>query len=185
MPLTLAKHIEVALRQALPDRQQYFLHEPQFEGNEWKYVKSCIDDGWVSSAGAFVDRFEADLARYTGVKHAVVCVNGTAALHIALKLVGVERGDEVLTPALTFVATANAISYCDAAPVFVDSSLDDFGVDALRLGDFLAAETTLKDGVCINNTTGKVIRAIVPVHVFGHPCRMDKLKTVCDEYHIA
>ena len=185
MPLTLAKHIEVALRQALPDRQQYFLHEPQFEGNEWKYVKSCIDDGWVSSAGAFVDRFEADLARYTGVKHAVVCVNGTAALHIALKLVGVQPGDEVLTPALTFVATANAISYCEAAPVFVDSSLDDFGVDALRLADFLAAETTLQDDVCINNTSGKVVRAIVPVHVFGHPCRMDQLKTVCDKYHIA
>lgn len=185
MDLQLAKNIEAALRQALPDRGQYFLHEPQFEGNEWKYVKSCIDDGWVSSAGAFVDRFEADLARYTGLKHAVVCVNGTAALHIALKLAGVGRGDEVLTPALTFVATANAISYCDAAPLFVDSSLADFGVDAFRLRDFLAAETKLKDDVCINNTTGKVIRAIVPVHVFGHPCRMDALKTVCDEYRIA
>jgi len=185
MSSSLSSSIVSALHRALPERPAYYLHEPVFAGQEWAYVKSCIDDGWVSSAGAFVDRFEADLAAYTGVGHAVVCVNGTAALHIALKLAGVEEGDEVLTPALTFVATANAIRYCDAEPVFVDSSLDDFGVDAERLRAFLSAATTVRDGICVNRTSGRVVRALVPVHVFGHPCRLDALLEVCDEYGIA
>jgi len=181
----LSRDIESALRRVLPEREQYALHEPLFAGNEWSYVKSCIDDGWVSSAGAFVDRFEADLVAVTGVGHAVVCVNGTAALHVALQLAGVQPGDEVLVPALTFVATANAVMYCGAEPVFVDSSAADLGVHVDKLREFLVAETTMRDGLCVNNATGRIVRAIVPVHVFGHPCRMDAIRLLCDDYSIA
>jgi perosamine synthetase len=181
----LSQDIESALRSVLPDRGQYALHEPLFTGNEWSYVKSCIDDGWVSSAGAFVDRFEADLAAVTGVGHAVACVSGTAALQVALELAGVQRGDEVLVPALTFVATANAVMYCGAEPVFVDSSPTDLGVHVDKLREFLVAKTTIRDGLCVNNATGRIVRAIVPVHVLGHPCRMDAIQVLCDAYSIA
>src|SRR5512134_2023525 len=117
-----------------PDREFISLHEPRFAGNEWAYVKECLDSGWVSSVGAFVDRFEGDLAAYTGVKRAVAMVNGTAALHICLMLAGVEAGDEVLVPALTFIATANAVAYCGAVPHFVDSEERTLGIDPARLG---------------------------------------------------
>jgi perosamine synthetase len=109
------------------------LHEPQFKGNEWAYVKECLDTGWVSSVGKFVDRFEEELAAYTGSKRAVAVVNGTSALHICLRLVGVEVGDEVLIPSLTFVATANAVTYCGAIPHFVETALNTLGIDPLKL----------------------------------------------------
>ena len=185
MASVLAKNIEDALRNALPPQDTYVLHEPLFEGNEQEYVKSCIDEGWVSSAGAFVDRFERDLAKQSEVGYAVACVNGTSALHIALMLAGVRANDEVLLPALTFIATANSISYCNAHPVFIDSSSKDLGVDVEKLREFLRSDTVIREGQCINNSTGRVIRAIVPVHVFGHPCRMDELQSVCEEYSIS
>ena len=145
------------------------LHEPSFEGNEWNYLKECLDSTYVSSVGKFVDKFEADLAIYTGAKYAITVTNGTAALHIALLLAGVEPKDEVLIPALTFVATANAVTYCNATPHFVDSEENTLGVDAPKLRNYLEQNTTQKNGNCVNKKSGNVIRALVPMHTFGHP----------------
>lgn len=161
------------------------LHEPSFVGNEWLYLKECLDSTFVSSVGKFVDRFEADLAAFTGVKYAVAVVNGTAALHIALKLAGVKPGDEVLIPALTFVATANAVTYCGAKPHFVDSEARTLGVDAVKLESYLANQTEQRAGHCINRATGRVIRALVPMHAFGHPVDMDGLLAVAQNFNIA
>lgn len=160
------------------------LHEPIFGGNEWAYVKDCIDTGWVSSVGKYVDRFEMMLAEYTGARRAVAVVNGTAALHVALLLAGVERDDEVLVPALTFVATANAVKYCDAVPHFVDSEERTLGLDPRKLADYLAGAAELRGGVCINRRTGRRIRALVPMHTFGHPVDLDPLLELCERYGI-
>jgi perosamine synthetase len=151
------------------------LHEPEFGGNEWAYVKDCLDTGWVSSVGAYVDRFERDLQDVTGVSHAVATANGTAALHICLLLAGVEPGDEVLVPALTFVATANAVSYTGATPHFVDSETVSLGVDSVALEAYLARTADRVDGRCVNRATGRVIRALVVMHVFGHPADLEAL----------
>lgn len=161
------------------------LHEPIFNGNEWLYLKECLDSTFVSSVGKFVDRFEGDLAHFTGAKHAVAVVNGTAALHIALKLAGVQAGDEVLIPALTFVATANAVNYCSATPHFVDSEVRTLGIDAAKLRDYLARHTERRAGQCVNRVTGRGIRALVPMHTFGHPVDLDGLLAVAHDYNIA
>jgi perosamine synthetase len=160
------------------------LHEPSFKGNEWLYLKECLDSTFVSSVGKFVDRFELDLARFTGAKHAVAVVNGTAALHIALKLAGVTSGDEVLIPALTFVATANAVTYCNATPHFVDSEERTLGIDAGKLRDYLAHHTEQRCGQCINRGTGRVVRALVPMHTFGHPVDLDALLAVANDFNL-
>ncbi len=159
------------------------LHEPVFHGNEWRYIKECLDTTFVSSVGAFVDRFESDLTGQSGAKYAVAVVNGTAALHIALLLADVKPGDEVLVPSLTFVATANAISYCAAQPHFVDSEERTFGIDPERLRHYLLATTCQRDETCVNRSTGKVIRAIVVTHVFGHPADLDALAAVASEFN--
>lgn len=161
------------------------LHEPSFKGNEWRYVKDCLDSTFVSSVGAYVDRFERDLATYTGAKHAIAVVNGTAALHIALKLAGVRTDDEVLVPALTFVATANAVTYCGAMPHFVDSEISAMGVDAAKLRDYLSDATEQRAGQCVNRATGKIIRALVPMHTFGHPVCMDELLALAHDFNLA
>jgi perosamine synthetase len=161
------------------------LHEPRFRGNEWDYLKECLDTTFVSSVGKFVDRFEAELAEFTGATRAIAVVNGTAALHVALKLAGVAPGDEVLLPALTFIATANAVAYCSAAPHFVDSEERSLGMCALALRAHLAASTDMHGGLCINRATGKVIRAMVPMHTFGHPVDIDALLGVSRDYGIA
>ncbi len=166
------------------DRGFIGLHEPCFAGNEWTYVKECIDTTWVSSAGKYVDRFEAMLADFTGVKKAVAVVNGTAALHIALKLAGVEPGDEVLIPALTFVATANAVTYCSAVPHFADSEERTLGLDPHKLRDYLKNIARLNSDGCINKRTGRRIKAVIPVHTFGHPVDLDPLADICKEYKI-
>ena len=158
------------------------LHEPLFIGNENAYVKSCIDEGWVSSVGAFVDRFERDLAAYVGAKHTVVMVNGTCALHLALVALGVQPGDEVIVPSLTFVATANAVSHAGAVAHFVDVEETSLGICPEKLRQHLAQALTLKDGKAINKQTGRKVSAIVPVHIFGHPCQSAELKKVADEY---
>lgn len=158
------------------------LHEPRFAGNEWTYLKACLDSTYVSSVGEFVDRFEADLAAYTGAKHAVAVVNGTAALHVALRLGGVEAGDEVLVPALTFVATANAIVYCGAIPHFADSEEQTLGLDPHALREHLGDISERRGGVCINRQTGRVIRAIVPMHVFGHPVDIEGILAVAHDF---
>lgn len=177
--------VVAALRASLPDAQaSYSLHEPRFAGNEWAYVKECLDSGWVSSVGAFVDRFENDLAAYTGAERAVAVVNGTAALHLCLQLVGVQPGDEVLVPTLTFVATANAVAYCAAVPHFVDSEERTLGLDPEKLAGYLAAIAELRNGACFNRQTGRRIKAVVPMHTFGHPVDLDPLLEVCQRYRI-
>jgi perosamine synthetase len=161
------------------------LHEPRFAGNEWLYVKECLDSSFVSSVGKFVDRFELELAAYTGAHRAIAVANGTAALHVALQLAGVVREDEVLAPAFSFVATANAIAYCGAIPHFVDSDERTLGVDPMALRDYLRSVAEMRDGVCINRATGRVIRALVPMHTFGHPADIDGLLRVASEFGLA
>lgn len=161
------------------------LHEPLFQGNEWVYLKECLDSTFVSSVGKFVDRFEADLAAFTGCKHAVAVVNGTAALHIALKLAGVNPGDEVLVPALTFVATTNAIAYCGAIPHFVDSEETTFGIAADPLRDYLHQATELRNGVCVNRSTGRAIKVLLPMHAFGHPVDIDGMVAIARDFKLA
>ena len=173
------------LRRCVPDHEAVGLHEPEFAGNEWAYVKECLDTEWVSSAGAYVDRFEEQLAEYTGVERAVAVVNGTAALHVALRLVGVAEGDEVLVPALTFVATANAVSYCGATPHFVDVERRTLGLDPHKLDRYLAEVGRQREGATYNRHTGRRIRAIVPMHTFGHPVDLDPLVEVADRYGLA
>jgi perosamine synthetase len=160
------------------------LHEPRFAGNEWAYLKDCLDSTFVSSVGRYVDRFEADLATYTGARHAVAVVNGTAALHVALQLAGVQEGDEVLIPALTFVATANAVAYCGAIPHFVDSEERTLGLDPQALRAYLRDTTEMRGGHCVNRATGRVIRAVVPMHTFGHPVDMEGVLALARDFHL-
>ena len=160
------------------------LHEPRFVGNEKKYLNECIDSTFVSSVGKFVDEFEEKIANYTGAKYAIATSNGTSALHISLLLANVEQSDEVITQPLTFVATCNAISYCGANPVFVDVDKDTMGLSPSALKDFLENNASIINQQCVNNKTGKVIKACVPMHTFGHPCRIDEIKDICDKYHI-
>ena len=158
---------------------------PHLGGNEWKYLKECLDTNWVSSVGAFVDRFERDVAAYVGVPHAIATVNGTAALHVALLAAGVKPGDEVLVPALTFMATANAVWYCGAHPVFLDSEPVSWGLDPAKTADFLSRECAVKAGHMVNRATGRVVRAMLPVHLYGHPCDLDALLEVARKYPLA
>jgi len=160
------------------------LHEPRFLGNEKKYLNDCIDSTFVSSVGKYVDRFESELASYVGAKFAIATVNGTSALHIALLVADVQKDDEVITQALTFVATCNAISYCNAKPIFVDVDLDTMGLSPDSLKSFLNDNCEIIDGKCINKTTKRTIKACVPMHTFGHPCKIDEIKNICDKWHI-
>ncbi len=161
------------------------LHEPRFAGNEKKYLNECIDSTFVSSVGKFVDEFEEKIAQYTGSKYAVATSNGTSALHISLLLANVEENDEVITQPLTFVATCNAINYCGASPIFVDVDKDTMGLSPSALQEFLEHNTFVNNQQCVNNKTGKVIKACVPMHTFGQPCRIDEIKEICDKYHIS
>lgn len=158
------------------------LHEPRFEGNEWSYLKDCVDSTFVSSVGRFVDRFELELAAYTGAKHAIAVGNGTLALHAALHLAGVRRDDEVLTPALTFIATANAVSHCGAIPHFVDCEESTLGMNPTALREYLRVATEQRGGLCVNRATGRVIRALVPMHTFGHPADVEGLLSIASDF---
>ena len=160
------------------------LHNPSFDGNEWLYLKECLDSNYVSSVGKFVDQFELSLANYTGAKYAISVVNGTAALQIALKLAGVNSGEEVLLPALTFVATANAISYLGAVPHFVDSEESTLGIDVVKLREYLTANSEKQSGLCINKSTKRVIRALVPMHTFGHPSDLEQLLSITRDFNL-
>ena len=157
---------------------------PVFAGNEKKYMEECIDTTFVSSVGKFVDRFENDMAVYAGCKKAVVCVSGTNALHMSMMLVGVERDDEVLTQALTFIATCNAISYIGAHPVFIDVDKSTMGLSPDALKEWLVKNAEVKNGQCYNKNTGRRIKACVPMHTFGHPARIVEIANLCEEYHI-
>jgi len=154
------------------------LSVPTFKGNEWKYVKECLDTEWVSSAGQYVDRFEAEFCAFTGACHAVACVNGTAALQVALRIVGVRPGDEVIVPTLTFIATINTVTYLGGVPVFMDCD-DYYNIDVQKTADFLEKETEIRDGYTYNKASGRRIAAIVPVHVFGNAVRMQELVALC------
>lgn len=160
------------------------LHAPVFNGNEKKYLKSCIDSTYVSSVGEFVDKFEVEIANYTGAKQAVVCVNGTNALHLALQLVGTKNNTEVITQPLTFIATVNAISYCGAKPVFVDINSDTLGMSPSSLLNFLESQTEQKPDGCYNKTTNRKIVACVPMHTFGQPCRIEEIAGICKNFNI-
>ncbi|MDA8933112.1 LegC family aminotransferase [Candidatus Pelagibacter ubique] len=160
------------------------LHEPKFLGNEKKYLNECIDSSYVSSVGKFVDEFEKKIAKYTGAKYAVATTNGTSALHISLILADVNKDCEVITQPLTFIATCNAISYCNAKPVFIDVDKDTMGLSPTALKFFLENNTTIKNKQCINNKTNKVIKACVSMHTYGHSCRIDEIKEICDKYNI-
>lgn len=160
------------------------LHEPVFAGQEIKYLSECIETGWVSSVGRFVDRFEQQLAEYTGARHAIAVVNGTAALHAALLAVDVDAGSEVLVPALTFIGTVNPIVYCGATPHFIESSSATLGVDPDALARYLSDIAVVTGGICRNRLTGARISALLPVHIFGHPIDMDALNEVARRFGI-
>jgi perosamine synthetase len=160
------------------------LHEPRFTGNEKKYLNDCIDTGFVSSVGEYVNKFELALAEYTGAKRAVVMVNGTEALHLACVVSGIGEGDEVITQPLTFVATVNAIAYTGASPVFIDVDKDTMGMSPASLQKFLKENSEIKNEKCYNKTTGKQIKACIPMHSFGHPVRIDEISEICNTYKI-
>lgn len=161
------------------------LHQPCFIGNEKKYLNECIDSTFVSSVGKFVDLFEDKVVEFTGAQYAVATVNGTAALHIALLLAGVENDNEVITQPLTFIATCNAIRYTGAHPVFVDVDRDTLGLSPEKLEFFLSENTEMVNGRCINKKTKRTIKAVVPMHTFGLPVRIDELLAVCEKYNLA
>lgn len=177
--------VVAAIEKVVGPARPLALHEPAFEGQEWEYVKECIDTGWVSTAGEYVGRFERALCDYTGSPFAIAVVNGTAALQVALRLVGVERCDEVLVPTLTFIATANAVSYLGAVPHFVDSEEATLGVCPGSLAAHLAEVAEMRGGECFNRQTGARIRALVPMHTFGHPVRVEELMAICERYNLA
>jgi perosamine synthetase len=160
------------------------LSVPSFKGNEWQYVKECLDTEWVSSAGKYVDLFEQKIAEYTGSKYAVACVNGTSALQVSLRLVGVEAGDDVIVPTLTFIAPVNAVAYSGASPIFMDSD-EYYNIDAEKTIQFIKEETVFKNGFSYNKTNQVKISAIIPVHVWGNADWLDELMPLCQERNIA
>lgn len=172
------------IRQLYGSEELIPLHAPKFVGNEKKYLNECIDSTYVSSVGKFVDRFEEMMEDYTGAKKAVVCVNGTNALHMAMMFVGVDKGDEVITQALTFIATCNAISYIGAHPVFIDVDRDTMGLSPIAMRKWLNENAEVKGDICYNKLTGRRIKACVPMHTFGHPVHLDELVELCESYHI-
>lgn len=180
---TLAQDVLARIDGILPSADgPHPLHAPQIDGNAWDYVKDCLDTGWVSSVGSWVDRFEQMIADTTGARHAIATVNGTAALHAALLVAGVQPGDEVLVPTFTFVATANAVSYCGARPHFVDCEPEGMGIDPNALDAHLERIGERHGELLINRRTGALIRAIVPVHCYGHPANMPALCDVASRH---
>ncbi|EDM23166.1 LegC family aminotransferase [Caminibacter mediatlanticus] len=160
------------------------LHEPVFIGNEKKYVNDCIDSTFVSSVGKYVDKVEEFISNYVGSNFAIAVVNGTSALHIALFVLGVDNDSEVITQSVSFVATANAISYTGAKPIFIDIDKDSLGISPKSLKKFLESNCYIEDNKCINKQTNKIIKACVPMHTFGNPCRIDEIKEICDKWNI-
>ena len=160
------------------------LSVPSLNGNELQYVKECIDTEWVSSAGKYVNLFEKKVTEYTGSKYAIACVNGTAAIQVSLRLAGVDAGDEVICPTLTFIASINAIDYCNASPIFMDAD-SYYNIDAGKTIEFINNETVFKNGCTYNKKTGKKISAILPVHIWGNACWLDELMELCEERNIA
>ena len=172
------------IKSLYPDMDPVLLHCPQFLGNEKKYLNECIDTKFVSYVSHFVTDMEEKIKEITGAKYAVAMVNGTEALHMALETAGIKSGDEIVTQAVTFAATSAAIVHIGASPVFIDVDKDTMGMSPKSLRKFLENGTKQENGHCINKKTGKVITTCIPMHTFGHPCRIDEIKTLCDEYHL-
>jgi len=174
------------IKSQFPSQEFIPLHEPRFNGNEKKYLIDCIDSTFVSSVGKYVDDFEKQLAAYTGAKYAVACVNGTAALHMAMIVGGVQKNDIVITQPLSFIATCNAIAYIGASHLFIDVDLDTLGLSPDKLKSYLTEFTEKKsDGYSYHKTTGQKIAAVIPMHTFGHPCKIDEIETICNDYNIS
>ena len=159
------------------------LSVPSIQGNEWKYIKECLDTEWVSSAGKYVDLFEQHICEFTGAKYAVACVNGTSALHISLLIAGVKPEDEVIVPTLTFISPINVVRYCNAYPVFMDAD-DFYNIDIEKAIQFIEEETIFSDGFTYNRKTNQKISAIIPVHIFGNAVDLKKLIPICKERNI-
>jgi aminotransferase in exopolysaccharide biosynthesis len=182
----LNKKIVSFIRDTFSEQEEFIpLHDPRFIGNERKYLQECIDSNFVSSVGEFVSRFENMCAEYTGSRYAVAAMNGTSALHLALLMAGVTSNDEVITQPLTFIATANAISYTGASPVFIDVDKDTMGLSPQCMEEFLSVNAEMRDdGYCYNKITSKRIVACVPMHTFGHPVKLNELVGLCEKYNI-
>jgi len=161
------------------------LSVPEVRGNEWKYLKECLDSNWLSSAGPFVGRFEGLVSEYVGAKHGIATSSGTAALHIALLVSGVQPEDEVLVSTLTFIAPANAVRYAEAWPVFIDAEPNHWQMDTEKLVDFVESRCSWNNGILINKSTGRRVTAILPVHILGHPCDMDPIMELAGKYSLA
>jgi len=179
----LPTEVVSAIRQVVGNGK-HTLHQPSFSSLEVSMVSECIESTFVSSSGYFVDKFEKSLAEYTGANFAVAVVNGTSALHLALNVAEVSAGDEVLIPALSFIATANAVSYCNAIPHFVEVESETLGIDADKLERYLVSICELRDSECFNRITNRRIRALVPMHTFGHPSNLERLLEVCKQFNI-
>jgi perosamine synthetase len=160
------------------------LSVPLLEGNEWKYVKDCIDTGWISSAGSYVNQFETMVAEYVGAKYGIACMNGTVGLHIAQILSGIEQGDHVIAPNITFIATLNAIKYTGADPILIDVNASNWQMDLDLLEEFLEKNTSNSDGITILNTTNRPVKAIMPVHVLGNVGDIDRLLSIAEKYNL-
>ncbi|MCF6265838.1 MAG: LegC family aminotransferase [Desulfuromusa sp.] len=172
------------IRQQFGNQNSIPLHEPTFSGNEKKYLAECIDSTFVSSVGVFVDKFEQAVADFVGSNHAIAVVNGTQALFVALKSLGADASCEVLTQSLTFIATANAIHYTGAAPVFLDIDPHTLGLSPVAVKEFLQQQTELRNGQCVNKISGRTIAACLPMHTCGHPCQVEELQVLCAENNI-
>lgn len=183
---SLFKDIAVFIRSQFPDQDFIPLHAPVFIGNERKYVMDTLDSTFVSSVGKYVDKFEEMMCDITGAQYAIAIVNGTNALHLALLLADVEKNDEVISQSLTFIATCNAISYIGASPVFIDVDQDTLGLSPSALKRYLEEYAYIKtDGFTYNKNTGKRIKACVPMHTFGFPCRIDEIRDICNTWNIS
>jgi perosamine synthetase len=178
------QHIIKYIRKVFNSQDFIPLHAPVFQGKEKEYLLDCIDSTFVSSVGQYVDGFERKLQEYTGAKRAIVCVNGTNAIHLCLEIVGVKPGDEVITQPLTFIATTNAIHYAYATPIFLDVDKDTMGLSPIALKLFLEEYSELRGTECYNKKTGKRIKACMPMHTFGHACRIEEISEICKAYHI-
>lgn len=183
MKKTVINNIKKIIQDTIGNKA-FALHEPYFLGNEKEYLIDCIDKNYVSSIGSYVDKFEDKLSEYLKVKHVILTNSGTSALHSSLKVAGINSNDEVLVPSLTFVATANAILYCNAIPHFIDSDIETLGVDTDLLKEYLDSETTVIGNTLINKATGNCIKAIIPVHTFGHACQIDEILKIGKKYNL-
>ena len=174
----------LSILKSVSKNKKTFLHEPYFTKSDLKNLTMCFKSGMISTAGKYTNLFEKQIKRITNCKYVISVTNGTVGLFLSLKILGIKKNDEVLVPAVTFVATANAVAHCDAIPHFVDIEKTNFGIDVKNLESYLKKNTIIKNHRCINKKTKRIIRAIIPVHVFGHPCDMEKIIKISKKYNL-